>query len=99
MTRTHIQFAGLISLSLVALGLLALIGYIFVSAIAKMADDGTVPLADAGLFTALLLSLQQTVSAMRSIWESQERQGLAEGLSNSIPTGAPNPPSPEGPTI
>jgi hypothetical protein len=70
-------------------------GYTFHNATGKMTADGKVPLADAGLFTAFLLSFQQTVGAIRSIWESQERTALAEGLSNSVPTGTPNPPTEE----
>lgn len=94
MTKTHIQFAGLLALSVLAAALLFLIGYTFQSAAGKMTTDGKVPLADAGLFTAFLLSFQQVVGAIRSIWESQERSALAEGLSNSSPTLSPNPPAP-----
>lgn len=93
MTKTHIQFAGLIALSVLAAGLLILIGFTFASAVGKVTTDGKVPIADAGLFTAFLLSFQQTVGAIRSIWESQERTALAEGLSNSTPTQTPNPPA------
>ncbi len=89
MTKTHIQFAGLILLSVLAAYLLYLIGYTFSQAVAHITPDGKVPLADAGLFTAFLLSFQQTVTAIRSIWESQERTSLAEGLSNSTPTQKP----------
>jgi hypothetical protein len=92
MNKAHIQFAGLIALSILAAGLLLLIGFTFANAIDKATADGKVPLADAGLFTAFLLSFQQTVGAIRSIWESQERTALAEGLSNSVPTQKPNPP-------
>lgn len=86
MTKTHIQLAGLLALSLLAGALLFLIGFTFQSAAKQMSPDGKVPLADAGLFTAFLLSFQQVVGAIRSIWESQERTALAEGLSNSTPT-------------
>lgn len=91
MNKTHIQFAGLIALSVLAAGLLILIGFTFTNAIGKATPDGKVPLADAGLFTAFLLSFQQTVGAIRSIWESQERTALAEGLSQSSPPVAPAP--------
>jgi hypothetical protein len=90
MNKHHIQFAGLLALFLLAGGLLVLIGYTFASAAAKMTADGKVPIADAGLFTAFLLSFQQVVGGIRSIWESQERSTLAEGLGNSTPaTPAP----------
>ena len=95
MNKAHIQFAGLVALSGLATYLLYLIGYTFSQAVSHMSPDGKVPLADAGLFTAFLLSFQQTVGAIRSIWESQERTALAEGLSNSTPTQTPNPPAPE----
>lgn len=92
MTKTHIQLAGLITLSILAAVLLFLIGFTFDRAVAKVTPDGKVPLADAGLFTAFLLSFQQTVGAIRSIWESQERTALAENLSQSAPvTDTPQP--------
>jgi len=84
-TKAHIQFAGLAALSALAAYLLYLIGYTFSQAVSHITPDGKVPLADAGLFTAFLLSFQQTVGAIRSIWESQERTALAENLSNSTP--------------
>ena len=93
MTKTHIQLAGLFALTALAGALLFLIGFTFQSATIKMTPDGKVPLADAGLFTAFLLSFQQVVTAIRSIWESQERTAMAEGLSNSVPTQTPNPPT------
>jgi len=97
MTKTHIQLGGLIALSALAAYLLYLIGYTFAQAVAHISPDGKVPLADAGLFTAFLLSFQQTVGAIRSIWESQERTALAENLSQSAPitpgpSGTPNDP-------
>lgn len=92
MNKTHIQFAGLIALSILAAALLYLIGFTFQSAAGKMSPDGKVPLADAGLFTAFLLSFQQVVGAIRSIWESQERSALAEGLAGSTPTDTFPPP-------
>lgn len=85
MNKTHIQLAGLVALSLLAAYLLYLIGYTFHQAVSKVTPDGKVPLADAGLFTAFLLSFQQTVGGIRSIWESQERTALAENLSQSTP--------------
>lgn len=85
MTKAHIQFAGLLALSALAAYLLYLIGFTFSEAVAHITTDGKVPLADAGLFTAFLLSFQQTVGAIRSIWESQERTALAENLSQSTP--------------
>lgn len=86
MNKHHIQLVGLVALSLLAAGLLWLIAYTFNSAVGKITADGKVPLADAGLFASLLLSFQQVVQAIRSIWESQERSTLAEGLGNSTPT-------------
>jgi len=65
-------------LSLLAAGQLILLGIIFTSAVGKVTADGKVPVLDAGLFTAFLLSFQQTIGAIRSIWESQERTALAE---------------------
>jgi hypothetical protein len=86
-TRAHIQMVGLLMLSALAGTLLYLIAYTFAEAIKHMSPDGKVPLADAGLFTAILLSFQQTIQTMRSIWESQERTAMADNLSNSAPLG------------
>jgi hypothetical protein len=86
-TRAHIQMVGLLMLSALAGTLLYLIGYTFQQGIAHVSPDGKVPLADAGLFTAILLSFQQTIQTMRSIWESQERTAMADNLSNSAPLG------------
>lgn len=86
MTKSWIQFAGLISLSILAGYLLYLIGYTFEQGVSHMTQDGKVPIADAGLFTAILLSFQQTVGAIKSIWDSQERTALTESLSQSTPT-------------
>lgn len=91
MTKAHIQFAGLVALTVLAAYLLYLIGYTFSQAVQHITPDGKVPLADAGLFTAFLLSFQQTVGAIRSIWESQERTALAENLSQSVPASPPAP--------
>jgi len=98
MSKAHIQFAGLLALSMLAAALLFLIGYTFDKALAHVTPEGKVPILDAGLITALLLAFQQTVTTMRSIWESQERSALAEGLSNSMPTASPNPPADPLPT-
>ena len=95
MTKAHIQFAALVALTGLASALLYLIGYTFNQAVQHVSPDGKVPLLDAGLFTAFLLAFQQTITTMRSIWESQERTALAEGLSNSVPSTTPNPPAGE----
>lgn len=89
MTKQWIQFAGLIALSLLAAGLLGIIAYAIYLMGQHITTDGKVPVLDAGLFTSSLLSFQQTVGGIRSIWESQERQSLSESLSNSTPTVAP----------
>lgn len=85
MTKLHIQMAGLITLSLLAAGLLSLIAYALYLMGSKITPDGKVPVLDAGLFTASLLAYQLTVGRIGSIWESQERSTLAEGLQNSSP--------------
>jgi hypothetical protein len=99
MTKTHIQFAGLICLSLLAAGLLWLIGYALQLMGSHISADGKVPVLDAGLFTASLLAFQQTVGAIRSVWESQERSALAENLSQSTPTVAPVTDTPQPVTV
>lgn len=92
MTRIWLQFAGVVALTIIALALLYVIMHSGASAAASLTGDGKVSALDAGAFTAGLLALQQVVGAMRSIWESQERTDMAAGLSNSVPTQAPNPP-------
>lgn len=95
MSKGWIQFTALMVLAVLAFALLYLIGYTFDKALQHITPDGKVPVLDAGLFTAFLLAFQQTITTMRSIWESQERSALAEGLSNSVPTSNPNPPTPD----
>ncbi|WP_219749315.1 hypothetical protein [Sphingomonas citri] len=82
-------------MTLLAAAILFLIGYTFHGAIERMTPDGKVPLADAGLFTALLLSFREVLAVIKSIWESADRSDLVTGLSNSTPTQTPNPPADE----
>lgn len=91
MTKAWIQFTGLIALSLLAGGLLGLVGYALNLMGNNISDDGKVPVLDAGLFTASLLAFQQVVGAIRSVWESQERADMAENLQNSTPTQGQKP--------
>lgn len=91
----HVQIAGIIAMTLLAAAILYLIGDTFHSALAKMTPDGKVPLADAGLFTALLLSFREVLGVIKSIWESADRSDLTTALSNSVPTATPNPPADE----
>lgn len=94
MTRA-VQLCGIIVLSLLAAAILYLIGDTYHAAIEKMTPDGKVPLADAGLFTALLLSFREVVGTIKAIWEHADRSDLTAALSNSAPTQAPNPPAGE----
>lgn len=95
MTKLHIQLSGLFALSALAAGLLILMGYLFGHAIDNATPDGKIPMLDAGMFSTCLVTFQTVIGAVRSIWESQERTALAEGLSNSTPTQTPNPPTTE----
>jgi hypothetical protein len=94
MTR-FVQIAGIVAMTLLAAAILFLIGDTFHAAIDKMTPDGKVPLADAGLFTALLLSFREVLAVVKSIWESADRSDLTTALSNSTPTAIPNPPADE----
>ena len=89
LNKTHIQLIGMVLLAFLAGGLLGIIVYALSLMSAHITPDGKVPILDAGLFTSSLLSFQQTVGAIRSVWESQERSTLAEGLQNSTPNAAP----------
>lgn len=91
----HVQIAGIVAMTLLAAAILYLIGDTFHSALEKMGPDGKVPLADAGLFTALLLSFREVLGVIKSIWESADRSDLTTALSNSVPTATPNPPADE----
>jgi hypothetical protein len=95
MSRT-VQLAGVIAMTILAGAILYLIGDTYHAAIAKVTPDGKVPLADAGLFTALLLSFREVVGVIKSIWEHADRSDLTTALSNSTPTATPNPPAEEG---
>jgi hypothetical protein len=88
-----VQLAGIAAMSALAGAILYLIGDTYHAAIDKMTPDGKVPLADAGLFTALLLSFREVIGVVKSIWEHADRSDLTTALSNSTPTSAPNPPA------
>lgn len=92
MTKLHLQAAALVILALLAASVLILIGYVFSGAISHMSPDGKVPLADAGLFAALLLSFREVCAMINRLWDSAERSELTAAVSNSTPTAIPNPP-------
>lgn len=98
MSKAGIQLVAIVALTALAAGLLFLIGYTFHDGVKHITPDGKVPLVDAGLFTTFLLSFQQTVTTMRSIWESQERAVLTDKLAASSPVAPPavEPATPEG---
>lgn len=89
----RLQIAGLVAMTALAAAILYLIGHTFDGMLDKASPDGKVPLADAGLFTALLLSFREVIGVIKSLWEHQDRNTLTEALSNSIPANRPNPPS------
>lgn len=91
--NARLQFAGLIAMTILAIAILFLIGHTFDGMLQKVTPDGKVPLADAGLFTALLLSFREVLGVIKSLWEHQDRNNLTEALSNSIPAARPNPPA------
>lgn len=90
-----VQLAGVVAMTALAAAILYLIGDTYHAAIDKMTPDGKVPLADAGLFTALLLSFREVIGVVKSIWEHADRSDLTTALSNSTPTASPNPPAEE----
>ena len=95
--KAWLQFAGIIAMTALAAAILFLIGHTFDGAVSKMTPDGKVPLADAGLFTALLLSFREVIGVIKSIWDHADRSELTGALSNSTPTMHPNPPADEEP--
>jgi hypothetical protein len=91
--KDRVQIVGIAAMTGLACAILYLIGHTFDAAMLKVTPDGKVPLADAGLFTALLLSFREVIGVIKSMWEHQDRASLTEALSNSVPTQRPNPPS------
>jgi hypothetical protein len=96
--KSPLQVIGVIAMTALAGAILLLIAHTFDSAIAQMTDDGKVPMADAGLFTGLLLAFREVLGVIKSIWDHADRSELTGALSNSQPTMRPNPPAapPEG---
>lgn len=90
-----VQVAGIVAMTLLAAAILYLIRDTYHAAIEKVTPDGKVPLADAGLFTALLLSFREVIGLIKSIWDHADRSDLTSALSNSTPTAIPNPPADE----
>lgn len=88
----RVQIAGVLAMTLLAGGILYLIGDTYHAALARVTPDGKVPLADAGLFTALLLSFREVIGVIKAIWEHADRSDLTSALSNSSPIASPNPP-------
>jgi hypothetical protein len=88
----YVQIAGLLALTALAGGILFLIGHTFDQMLAHVTPDGKVPVIDAGLFTALLLSFREVIEGIKLIWRQADRSDLTTALSNSTPTATPNPP-------
>lgn len=88
-----VQIAGIVAMTALAGAILWLIGHTFDQAMARVTPDGKVPLADAGLFTALLLSFREVIGVIKSIWEHADRSDAITAISNSMPTTSPNPPA------
>jgi hypothetical protein len=93
--NARLQLAGIVAMTFLAGAILYLIAHTFDGAIEKVTPDGKVPLADAGLFTALLLSFREVISVIKSIWDHADRSELTGALSNSTPAMRPNPPADE----
>lgn len=96
MTRA-VQLAGIVAMTLLALAILVLIAYTFTALVEKMTPDGKVPVAEGGLFTALLLSFREVIGVIKSIWDHADRSELTAAVSNSTPVAIPNPPTGEVP--
>ena len=97
MTREHLQLAGLVAMTGLGVAILFLIGHTFNGMLGKVTPDGKVPIVDAGLFTALLLSFREVTSVIKDIWQHADRSEATAAPSNSTPTLAPNPPAEEPP--
>ena len=93
MTKLHVHLAAMLAMTILAGAILWLIGYTFSNSIAHMTPDGKVPMADAGLFAALLLSFREVTSQITRLWDSAERSEMTAAISNSTPTATPNRPA------
>ncbi|PXA90330.1 hypothetical protein DMC47_27630 [Nostoc sp. 3335mG] len=92
----RLQLGGLIAMTMLAMAILFLIGHTFDGMLSQATPDGKVPLADAGLFTALLLSFREVLGVIKSLWEHQDRDKLTEALSNSFPPARADPATTDG---
>lgn len=92
MTRS-VQLAGIVAMALLAAAILYLIAHTFDGMLSKVTPDGKVPVIDAGMFTALLLSFREVIGVIKSIWDHADRSDLTAALSNSTPIASPNPPA------
>ncbi len=86
--KPWLQLTALLLLTALAGAILYLIAYIFNGAVSRMTPDGKVPVADAGLFTALLLSFREVLALMKSIWEYLDRSESMKAVAASSPNPA-----------
>ncbi len=93
--RGWLQLAGLTVMTLLAIGLLVLIGYLAGHALDNM-KDGRVPVQDAGLMPMLVLAFREVIGLVGKLWDHQATSEATAALSNSAPTLAPNPPAGDG---
>lgn len=92
MNRT-LQMYGLAALTLIAVALLGLIGWVLYLIGENIGPDGRVPSAEAFGFTALLLAFREVIGGVKALWEHEDRANLTEHLAASLPGAPPAPPS------
>ncbi len=88
MNRT-VQLYGLLALTLLAVGILGLIGMTFGAISQHIGPDGRVPSSEAFGFTALLLAFREVVATIRTIWDTEARNNLTDKLAASAPQAPP----------
>lgn len=93
MNRT-LQVYGLAALTLIAVALLGLVGWVLTLIGSHITPDGRVPSAEAFGFTALLLAFREVIGGIKALWEHEDRANLTQHLAASTPPG----PAQSGPT-
>lgn len=80
-----LQFWGLAALTLIAVVLLLLIGWVLFLIGSHITPAGNVPSGEAFGFTALLLAFREVIGGIKALWDHEDRATLTQRLADSIP--------------
>lgn len=91
-----LQFYGLIALTLIAIVVLILIGWVLYLVGSHIRPDGTVPSAEAFGLGMLILGFREVIGALKAIWAYENQAAmtghLAESSPGTRPSGTPGDP-------